>query len=96
MGGLAFLLIRYRRSRRIYVGLAVAIIGAMVVIPLLDAQQLYAFSARQQVKAATQNSEKAIQDELEAAQAASAGRTFNPALSPLADVHESRITNHES
>jgi uncharacterized repeat protein (TIGR01451 family) len=96
MGGLAFLLIRYRRSRRIYVGLAAAIIGAMVVIPLLDAQQLYAFSARQQVKAATQNSEKVIQDELEAAQAASAGRTFNPALSPLADVHESRITNHES
>jgi hypothetical protein len=96
MGGLAFLLIRYRRSRRIYVGLAAAIIGAMVVIPLLDAQQLYVFSARQQVKAATQNSEKVIQDELEAAQAASAGRTFNPALSPLADVHESRITNHES
>jgi hypothetical protein len=95
MGGLAFLLIRYRRSRRMYIGLAASIIGAMVIIPLLDAQQLYAFSVRQQVKATTQNNEKVIQDELEAAQAASAGRTFNPALSPLADVHESRIiTRH--
>ena len=86
MGGLAFLLIRYRRSRRIYVGLAAAIIGAMVVIPLLDAQQLYAFSARQQVKAASQNNEKVIQDELEATQAASAGRNFNPELNPLANT----------
>ena len=67
-------------------GLAVAIIASMLVIPLLDAQQAYAFSERQQRKADVQNVEKAAQADLEAAQAEQSGRNFNPEINPLANT----------
>ncbi len=94
--GFATLLIRYRRSSRLYGALAASIIGSMVVIPLLDAQQIYAFSERQQIKANTQSAEKAAQDQLEAAQNDQSGRTFNPELNPLEVDYATRNTNHES
>lgn len=82
LAGLVGLIICYRHERKLYIGLATALIGAMLVIPLLNAQQVYAFGERQQVKA-TANAAKTDQEKVEAQTAKFTNKNFDPHRNPL-------------
>ncbi len=83
LAGLVGLIIYYRRDRKLYIGLATALIGAMLVIPLLNAQQVYAFGARQQLKAAANATEKTNQEKVEAQKAQFTNKHFDAHRNPL-------------
>ncbi|MCX6047480.1 MAG: LamG domain-containing protein, partial [Chloroflexi bacterium] len=81
--GLVGLIIHYRRARRLYAGLAAALVGTMLIVPLLNAQQVSAFAARQQVKTMTNTDEKAAQTQIEAQKAKVTGEEFDAQRNPL-------------
>lgn len=79
-------MIIYRRSRRVYAAVVISIIFAMIVTPLLQGQQIYAWGQAQAARRAAseerqqqQAAEQQLKDEL-------SGATWDPHRSPLIEA----------
>ncbi|MEM7124821.1 MAG: LamG-like jellyroll fold domain-containing protein [Chloroflexota bacterium] len=85
-------LITHGRSRHVYVAVAFAVIAAMVVTPLLQTNQLHAYSLWQEERQATVEAQQAQQ---EAVQAPDEESSFNPTVDPLATPLTSKNSAEE-
>ncbi|MCP4419000.1 MAG: LamG domain-containing protein, partial [Chloroflexi bacterium] len=77
----AVLVIAYRRSPKLYASIALIITLSMVFVPLLQANQVYAFSERQAEAYSEQEAENAKQDAVD--QLLQEDDAFNPTIDPL-------------
>ncbi len=76
---LAALIVLRRRSRTVYAGVVLAVIGSMLFAPLLNSRQVYAFGARQAAQAATRAPSQTESD----LELALAEPSFEPNSDPL-------------
>ncbi|MFN8440673.1 MAG: LamG-like jellyroll fold domain-containing protein [Caldilineaceae bacterium] len=94
------LLLRYRRSRTVYIGLVTAILFSLVIGPLLTTLKLETFLAAQQAKAASQDEEQALADAAREASADWGRPQWNPQVNPvevgrLGDIREPQSNDWE-
>lgn len=84
-GGVALFLLTvlvWQRSRAIYVGLVSVLIFSMVVVPVVQAQKVFTFTARQRAEAQVSDQEAAQSEALQKAQQATTAQ-FDPHANPL-------------
>ncbi|MCP4538821.1 MAG: hypothetical protein GY832_16935, partial [Chloroflexi bacterium] len=92
---LALVAFTHRRSRYFYGGLAIALTVSMLVTPLLQSHQVYAFTTRQQAKQAEFEQQRATSQAAQDAQAKLLRSTYDPTVNPLAISNE-QFTIHNS
>ncbi|MBP7689013.1 MAG: hypothetical protein KA765_13935, partial [Thermoflexales bacterium] len=83
--GFMFLLIRNRRSRKLYSAVVMAVILALVVSPLFDSQRAAAYFDQRAAKQTENDQQREEQDAARKAQAELEASTWNPHQDPLAE-----------
>lgn len=83
--GVAALMVIHRRSKKMYAGLVVLIIAAMLLTPLLRAQQTYAFSEDQNARRADYERQQERDSAASEAREQLAPEISDPHADPLAD-----------
>ncbi len=88
--GLLALVVTYRRSRRTYAAVVVSVIVSMVVTPLLQSYQVYAFYEEQSAAQATSEQKREEERARQEAEAEFYANDFDPHRDPLADKQADR------
>ena len=80
--GMVALLVTGYRSRQLYAALVLAVLASMIVTPLLQSQQAYAFSQKMDVARAEQEREVEEETARREAEANLTASTWNPHQDP--------------
>ncbi|MCP4537165.1 MAG: LamG domain-containing protein, partial [Chloroflexi bacterium] len=94
--GLVALLITYRRSPQLYAAISLTVIFSMLVTPLMQSNQVYAFYERQRAEQAEHEQQAAQQEHQEQLQADISGRSFDPHQRPSFDRSTDRAVAADS
>ena len=93
LGLLAFI-VAYRKSKRVYAAFVVAIIFSMVVTPLLQSHQVYAFGQKQAARQTKYKQQQKEQKAAQEAQEALYSSHWNPHGDPL-QIADFRLRNND-
>jgi hypothetical protein len=88
-----WVLIRFRRSRRLYRFVALTMIFAMVYSPLWQAGQVYAFTTKQSAQAAQSAADQQAQTQQDDLRQALYADTWNPHQNPLDASNAAQVTS---
>jgi hypothetical protein len=81
--GVLGLVFRYRRSPVVYAAIVLTVIASMLLTPLLQSQQAYAFSEDQRAQQSQAEADRAARQQAREAQAELTGKAFDPHRDPL-------------
>ncbi|MBU0513105.1 MAG: LamG domain-containing protein, partial [Chloroflexi bacterium] len=88
-------LILYSQSKKLYATLAITLIVSMLVTPLLQSQQVMAFSQKQKDAQAQRTAEQQDHQAKVEAEAALAGEQFDPRVNPLRSSNQSTVNREQ-
>ncbi|MBN1180206.1 MAG: tandem-95 repeat protein [Anaerolineae bacterium] len=94
--GLFIALIVYSRSKKVYVAFVVTIIISMVIGPLLQSQQVAAFSERMAAQRAEQEQRQQEQESADQVQEEMTASTWDPHRNPLANQQVDESASQQS